>query len=99
MHRMRAVMVVFAFFMFVGGAGARVGNGDHQLRGKSPDGLVPGVRGDHSGAGERRDVRAAVVGTSVEGQVYAQPLLADGTLLVATELNDGLRAEPGRLAR
>ncbi|MCW3019442.1 MAG: legume lectin beta domain protein [Solirubrobacterales bacterium] len=87
MHWMRAVTVVFAFFIFAGGGQAlaaepEITNSGENLRtGWYPEasGITPQV----VSGGTFGQLWSA----SVEGQVYAQPLLADGTVLVATEKN------------
>ena len=85
MHWMRAVTVVFAFFMLAGGSQAvasepEITNSSENLRtGWYPEtgGITPQlVSGGTFGQ---------LWSTPVEGQVYAQPLLDNGTLLVATE--------------
>ena len=87
MHWMRAVAVVFALFAFAGGGQAlaaetEITNSGENLRtGWYPEasGITPAlVSGGTFGQ---------LWSVPVEGQVYAQPLLADGTLLVATEKN------------
>jgi hypothetical protein len=85
MHWMRAVAVVFALFVFAGGGQAlasetEITNSSENLRtGWYPEtgGITPQlVSGGTFGQ---------LWSTPVEGQVYAQPLLDNGTLLVATE--------------
>jgi outer membrane protein assembly factor BamB len=87
MHWMRVVAVVFALFIF-GNAGQALGSepeitnsGGNLRTGWYPDasGITPSmVSGSTFGR---------LWSAPVEGQVYAQPLLANGTLLVATEKN------------
>jgi hypothetical protein len=100
MHWMRAVTVVFALFMFAGGAQAlasepEITNSSEDLRtGWYPEtgGITPQlVSGGTFGQ---------LWSTPVEGQVYAQPLLDKGTLLAATEKNMvyGLNSETGVVA-
>jgi hypothetical protein len=97
MHWMRAVAVVFALMMFAGGGQAlaseqEITNSSENLRtGWYPEtgGITPQlVSGGTFGE---------LWSTPVEGQVYAQPLLDKGTLLVATEKNMvyGLNSETG----
>jgi hypothetical protein len=87
MHWMRAVTVVFAFFMFAGGgqalaSEAEITNSGENLRtGWYPE--ASGITPELVSGGTFGQLWSA----SVEGQVYAQPLLANGTLLVATEKN------------
>jgi hypothetical protein len=99
MHWMRAVAVVFALFVFAGGGQAlasepQITNSGEDLR----TGWYP-----ESSSITPQLVSGGTFGrlwsTPVEGQVYAQPLLADGTLFVATEMNDlyGLNPTTGAL--
>lgn len=97
MHWMRAVAVVFALFMFAGVGQAlasetEITNSSENLRtGWYPE--TGGITPQLVSGGTFGELWSA----PVEGQVYAQPLLDNGTLLVATEKDMvyGLNPETG----